>query len=398
MTNILLDKDYTYGLIYRAYTENLAIPYSRDALSHPYSRGVLSQGGNPDIQRELLPALLLYDRVFVQPFDNFVLYTIDSKSGKKESIYPAKETKSKYITIVGPFTRLPGSSTVKEFLDKIPPRTISDLLINYLQRKNIRISREKLIRCLEVDAHRFYDDIFDRYIELLAETKGSKIAGVISKSIGIPYRKPRLDKTAKKQKMEELLKLKRKLDYYEPILSGYVYLAELLTYCEGYGANLKSSLGKSNQFEIGKKRLHEIKSIEREDEYSTLIGVVFKNLWWTRPRSYEDLLRLSGHKNIDEFRNFIHGTVEEIKQGKTTIEKVDKKTKAASTALKSIKMAKRINKITFWFSIPLSVLVAFLNPVKGACVSVASALPGIYPYLARKRYKWALIDVACGSY
>jgi hypothetical protein len=293
---------------------------------------------------------------------------------------------------VGPFTRLPGSSSVKEFLDKIPPRTISDLLITYLQRKNIRISREKLIRYLEVDAPRSYDDISNRYIELLSETKGSKIAEVISKSIGIPYRKLRLDKTTRKQKMEELLKLKRKLNRYESIVSGYVYLAELLTYCEGYSANLKSSLVKLNQFEINNKRLYEIKSIEQGDEYSSLIGVVFKNLWWIQPRSYGDLLRLSDHKNIDEFRNFIHGTVEDIREGKTTIEKVDKKTKAVATALKSIKMAERI-KITFWVPISLSVLGHFLSRVQGTFVSVASALPEMYAYLGKKRYKWAMIDV-----
>jgi len=393
MTSLLLDRDYTYGLIYRAYTENFAVPYSHDTLFHPYSREVLSRGGNPDIQRELLPALLFHDRIFIEPFDNFVLYTIDSKSGKKESIYPTKETKSQYITVVGPFTRLPGSSTVKEFLNKIPPKTISDLLVNYLQAKNIRINREKLIRYLEVDVPRSYDGIYSRYIELLSETKGSKIAGEISRLIGVPYKKPRLGNTTRKQKMEELLKLKRKLDRYEPIVSSYVYLAELLTYCKSHGANLKSSLGKANQFEINKKRLHEIKNIEREDEYSSLVGVVFKNLWWARPRSYEDLLRLSDHKNIDEFRNFIHGTVEEIREGKTTIEKVDEKTKAAATALKSIKMAERIDNITFWFSIPLSVLTAFLDPVQGIYVSVASALPKTYAYIDKRRYKWALIDV-----
>lgn len=89
---IILDDIYTYALVKRAYDEKLAEPYSKEALRNWYSNRLLRIGSDHTKQDEVLSYIIVYDNLYIQGFDNFILY---DHTG--DVIYPSKREREHSI-------------------------------------------------------------------------------------------------------------------------------------------------------------------------------------------------------------------------------------------------------------------------------------------------------------
>jgi hypothetical protein len=387
---LVLDEDFTYGLIYRAHIDGYAEPYSQDTLQHPYSQNVLKIGARPEIQQKLLPSLLLYESIYIEPFDNFALYSFN-----RELIYPQSETKQSIIAIQDSRKRSTSSDEVKKYLDSIPPEMIVDLLHDYiLQRDNIDIDRNSLIKALREDIPKSFDTLNRRYYELASELFEPELAPILSSLLGLDYKPKPLDDTTKNRIAEELRDIESSLSIYSPIASAYTYIAQKMTYCEAANAHLLSTFLPTNPTVLHKSNVEYFTS-NKGDEWSALVGVVFKNMAWIRPRSYDDFLQLSENRNIQEFRNFFHDSLEDIREGRTTLEKVDKRVRSVTDVIKRMKFVEKFDNITFWISLPIGILSNLVLPGgAGIVISLALASPKLYSYVVGKKYRWALVDVA----
>lgn len=384
---LLLDKDYTFGVIFRAYVDGYSQPYSENILEHPYSKEVLSLGGNALIQRDLLSTLLLYDHIEIEPFDNFVLYTLGNKQ-----VYPRSEMES--IVRVGRSVLVRDSGAeVKKYLDLVPPEMVVDLLYDRLvKRDRLKIDREGLIKALKEDIPSSYDEIREKYYDLFSEAIEPQLEPLFRELLGDNYQTKPLDSVRRKKIDQDLSQIKNRYLEYETIASSYTYIVKKLINCDLENADLRSSFVPSHVVDVKPSGLDLVKS--NRDELSALAAVMFHNMPWVRPKNYEDFLKLSEHKNIEEFRNFFHESLEDIKEGKITLEDLVQKANRASEVVKRIESATKVDNISFWLSIPIGILSSFvLSPVSGASVSVALASPKLYTFVEKRRYRWALVDV-----
>jgi hypothetical protein len=386
---LVLDKDFTYGLIYRAYIDGYAEPYSQSSLQSSYSQNILKIGCRPEIQQKLLPILLLYESIDIEPFDNFTLYSLNRKR-----IYPQSETEQSIIAVRS-VPRYMSSDEVKKYLEYIPPEIIVDLLHDYiLQRDNINIDRNLLIKALREDIPNSFDTLIRRYYELAGKLFEPKIAPILSSLLGLHYKPEPLDDTTKNRIAKELRDIETLLGIYSPIASAYTYIAQKLRYCEAANAHLLSTFLPTNPMVLRKSNVEYLTS-NKGDEWSALVGVVFNNMPWVHPKSYEDFLRLSENKNIQEFRNFFHDSLEDIREGKTTLVKVEERVRNVANVIKRMSFVEKFDNITFWISIPIGILSDLvLPPGAGIVISLALASPKLYSYVAGKRYRWALVDVS----
>jgi len=369
---LFLDEDFTYGLIYKAYIDGYAEPYSQTALQHPYSQKILNIGARSEIQQKLLPSLLLYESIDIESFDNFTLYSFNRKR-----IYPRSETEQSIIVVQDSVPLSMSSDEVKKYLDSIPPEMIVDLLHDYiLQRDNKNIDRNLLVKALREDIPKSFDILQRRYYELFIKEL-------------LP-----LDDTTKNRITKELRDIEASLSIYSPIVSAYTYIARKLTYCESANAHLLSTFLPTNPTVLHKSNVEYLTS-NKGDEWSALIGVVFKNMPWIQPRSYEDFLQLSEKSNIQDFRNFFHSSLEDIREGRITLEKVEERARNVANVIERMSSVEKFNNITFWISIPIGILSNLVFPSGvGIAISLALASPRLYLYIERKRYRWALVDVA----
>jgi hypothetical protein len=383
---LALDEDFTYGLIYRAYIDGYAEPYSQSSLQDPYSQNVLKIGSRPEIQQKLLPSLLLYESIYIEPFDNFALYSFN-----RELIYPQRETKQSIIAIQDSRKRGTSSDEVKKYLDSIPPEMIVDLLHDYiLQRDNINVDRNLLIKALREDIPKSFDTMISRCYELASEL-------FVSSFLESHYKLKPLDDTTKNRIAEELRDIEASLSIYSPIASAYTYIAQKLTYCEAANAHLLSTFLPTSPTVLHKSNVQYLTS-NKGDEWSALVGVIFKNMPWIQPKSYKDFLQLSENSNIQEFRNFFHNSLEDIREGRTTLEKIDERVRNVAGMIKRIKFVEKFDNITFWISIPIGILSDLVLPGgAGIVISLALASPKLYSYVEGKKYRWALVDVALKS-
>jgi hypothetical protein len=167
-----------------------------------------------------------------------------------------------------------------------------------------------------------------------------------------------------------------------------------MTYCEAANAHLLSTFLPTNPTVLHKSNVEYFTS-NKGDEWTALVGVVFKNMAWIRPRSYDDFLQLSENRNIQEFRNFFHDSLEDIREGRTTLEKVDKRVRSVTDVIKRMKFVEKFDNITFWISLPIGILSNLVLPGgAGIVISLALASPKLYSYVVGKKYRWALVDVA----
>jgi len=390
---LVLDTEFSYGLIYRAYVDGYAKPYSQSALQNRYSQEVLKIGSRPEVQQELLPSLLLYESIEIEPFDNFILYSSNMKG-----LYPKKETDQNIIVVGESIPRyifgIGIGDEVKKYLDYIPPEMIVDLLHGFLlRRRNVDINKDVIIKALKKDIPESYDMLSCRYFELYSQLHESKLAPLLSSLLGLPYKARSLNSAAKNKIAKQLKNIEALLSIYEPIASAYTYIARKLTYCENANAHLRSTFLPVNPTALRESNVNQLAS-DKSDEWSTLVGVVFTNMPWIRPRSYEEFFQLSENKNIQDFRNFFHESLEKIMEGETTLEKVSEKARNAAKAVERIRRAEELNTITFWISIPIGILSFLLSSGVSLGVSLALASPKLYSYIESRRYQWALVDVA----
>ena len=386
---LVLDEDFTYALIYRAYSDGYARPYSQKTLQSPYSRRVLSIGSDTELQQKLLPSLLLYESIEIEPFDNFVLY-----SSNRKSIYPKEEVKEGTVMVGNSVPRLISSDEVKKYLDVVPPEMIVDLLHSYLLRRaRVNIDKSSLIKILREDIPKYYDELRPRYFKLTSRLLEPELAPLLSELFGTTYTAKPLDEATKNKLSRKLKEVKELLDTYSLIASAYTYIARKLTYCESMNAHLLSTFLPANPVDLRRSDVRQLAS-DRSDEWSALVGVVFTNMPWIRPRTYDEFLKLSKNKNVQDFRDYFHDSLEDIREGRTTLEKVAEKIRSAARALKRVRFAKRLNYVmTFWALIPIDILSS-LPPVARCAISLATVSPQLYSYIERRRYRWALIDVA----
>lgn len=251
---LFLDENFTYGLIYRAYIEGYAEPYP-NALQHPYSQKVLNMGPRLEIQQKLLPSLLLYESIDIEHVDNFTLYSFNRKR-----ILPRSETKQSIIAFQDFIPSYISSDEVKKYLDSIPPEMIADLLHDYiLQLDNIDIDRNLLVKALREDIPKSFDTLQRRYDELSIKEL-------------LP-----LDDAAKNRIIKELSNIEALLHRYSSIISAYTYIARKLTDCEAANAHLLSTFLPTNPTVLHKSDVEHLTS-NKGDEWSALVGVVFKNM------------------------------------------------------------------------------------------------------------------------
>jgi len=390
---LVLDKDFTYGLIYRAYSDGYAEPYSQSSLQSSYSQNVLMIGSRPEIKQKLLPSLLLYESIDIEPFDNFILYSFNRKR-----IYPPRsETEQSIIAVQESMPRYMGSDGVKKYLDSIPPEMIVDLIHEYvLQQANVNIRKNTIIKALKKEIPKSYDRLVLRRYELYNRLHEPKLAPLLSRLLGLPYKAKLLDKATKNKITRELKAIEARLRIYDPIVSAYTYITQKLIYCESVDAHLLSTFLPANPTALRKGNVRRVAS-DKGDEWSALIGVVFNNMPWIRPRTYDELLHLSENKNIQEFRDFFYNSLEDVREGRTTLEKVAERARNAANVVKRIRSAEKFAHITAWISIPIEILSSLLPLTASYILSLALASPELYSYVERRKYRWALIDVATRS-
>jgi hypothetical protein len=290
-----------------------------------------------------------------------------------------------------------GSDGVKKYLDSIPPEMIVDLIHEYvLQQANVNIRKNTIIKALKKEIPKSYDRLVLRRYELYNRLHEPKLAPLLSRLLGLPYKAKLLDKATKNKITRELKAIEARLRIYDPIVSAYTYITQKLIYCESVDAHLLSTFLPANPTALRKGNVRRVAS-DKGDEWSALIGVVFNNMPWIRPRTYDELLHLSENKNIQEFRDFFYNSLEDVREGRTTLEKVAERARNAANVVKRIRSAEKFAHITAWISIPIEILSSLLPLTASYILSLALASPELYSYVERRKYRWALIDVATRS-
>jgi len=384
MHKVALDEDYTFGLVYRAYIDRHAWAYNKETEKHPYSQKLLNRGAKPTIQRELLPIILLYDEVYLEPFDNFVLTWKEN-----ELIYPIKdETKHHYFKIRTGKTRYISSEAVTQYLEKFPPETILEPIIASLkERYDIELESGQLLNILKDKIPKEYDELMNRYYELL-EDYGSVVAEALAEILGIDYQKASLDETTRKAKEDELKQLEKKLRVYNACINVYSDLCERLEFCNNVGAHLKTNIPLPTNL---------IAHIDAgKEEFSSFIGVMVKHLNWVIPTSYSDLIRLVDDKRIADFRTYCFSALENIIEGRSAAFQVEKEFKKANDAIATINKARKIDHFIFWISLPISVLINVAAPQFGyvsTAISFVTAYNHLRSFYLKRRYKWAMVGI-----
>lgn len=141
---LVLDEDFTYALVRRAYIDGYARPYSKSAEESSYSKMLLERGAQIHIQKEILPVMLLYDEVYIEPFDNFVLEWED------KVIYPSRRDKTGFLKIRDEGIRFSSSESVKKYLEKFPPETILEVITTLLEnRYKLNLNKDQLLMILK---------------------------------------------------------------------------------------------------------------------------------------------------------------------------------------------------------------------------------------------------------
>jgi hypothetical protein len=72
-----------------------------------------------------------------------------------------------------------------------------------------------------------------------------------------------------------------------------------------------------------------------------------------------------------------------------------KEARNVANVIKRLSFVEKFNNITFWISISIKILSDLVFPVGvGFGIHLALASPKLNSYIERKRYRWALVDVA----
>ena len=241
MKQLILDKDYTYGILYSAFEDEYAKPYSQSSLKTTYSKSILSIGSSMDIQQNLLATLLLYDCVEIEPFDNFNLFVENHKR-----LYPQGETSSSVISVAPVSHRgFRGTSALKKSLNSVPPEMIARIVQRYLLRKkNLRIKEIEFIKALRTDIPREYDDLAMEYYDLSSKLISPQITRAILK--WMPHARRKVLKVNKREVKDKLDRISPTFIKYQSILDAYFYVAGKIERCVSTLSDLKSSFIPSN--------------------------------------------------------------------------------------------------------------------------------------------------------
>ena len=386
MKKLVLDEDFTYALVRRAYIDGYARPYSKSAEESSYSKMLLERGAQIHIQKEILPVMLLYDEVYIEPFDNFVLEWED------KVIYPSRKDKTGFLKIRDEGIRFLSSESVKKYLEKFPPETILEVITTLLEnRYKLNLNKDQLLMILKEKIPEEYDIIQRRHLELMSEIYGTPIVEELAKEFGWHYSKKALDETAYKKYVNELRQLEDKLRIYRPCATIYSDVCEKLEFCQKLGAHLKLNIA------LPTKTISGIHIKPEIEEFSAFVGIFVKNLKWVVPHSYPDLIRLVDDRRIVDFRSYFWSCLEDIREGRLTIDQVERKLRKANESITSIEKTRRINFIS-WLCLPLSILghiVPQLSPlsIASTAISVVSHSMGLRNFMLKRKYRWAMVGL-----
>jgi len=383
MRKLVLDKDYTYALVRRAYIDGYAKPYSKAAEENSYSKMLLERGAQIHIQKEILPIMLLYDEVYIEPFDNFVLKWED------KVVYPSRENKTGFLKIKDGSLRFLSSESVKKYLEKFPPETILEVITTLLKnRYKLNLNKDQLLKILKEKIPEEYDIIQRRHLELMVKIYGTSIIDELLKKSGWHYSKKVLDESTYKKYVNELKQLEDKLRIYRPCVTVYLDICEKLEFCQKLDAHLKLNIA------LPIKMISNINIKPEEEEFSAFIGIFVKNLKWVVPHSYSDLIRLVDDRRIADFRSYFWSCLEDVREGKLTIDEVERKLRKANEVITSIERTERLSFIS-WLCLPLSILGYIVPQLSSLSkvISLVSTSINIRNFILKRKYRWAMVGL-----
>ena len=252
----------------------------------------------------------------------------------------------------------------------------------------LNLNKDQLLKILKEKIPEEYDIIQRRHLELMVKIYGTSIIDELLKKSGWHYSKKVLDESTYKKYVNELKQLEDKLRIYRPCVTVYLDICEKLEFCQKLDAHLKLNIA------LPIKMISNINIKPEEEEFSAFIGIFVKNLKWVVPHSYSDLIRLVDDRRIADFRSYFWSCLEDVREGKLTIDEVERKLRKANEVITSIERTERLSFIS-WLCLPLSILGYIVPQLSSLSkvISLVSTSINIRNFILKRKYRWAMVGL-----
>jgi len=404
----LVDDVLTYAFISKAYDDGFAKPCSSRAIEDEHSKDILLAPKRFVNSWDLFVAhALLYEKLYLVPFDNFSLY---DKHGQR--LYPSPQVINSPIDVFqeGVYERqIFGSFEIKE--DIIPLQLTTQFIKAFA-----RVHREQLgkiaDKIIDMEDPRLIEELYNarEYLASLSleeeqclavgpeKYREPILAEIIAEYRNLPPPPPR---TVPKRCLDA--KEREKYELYSTLKDIYT---QLLSFMETVTKiNAEPGVYITHNFDkqilgedISRSKLKEIFS-KKKDEY-VVIGLVFKHLHWTMPKTVSELWNIIDRTDITDFRSEIHSLITDLEEGKLTLKEIENKLSKVNESvlkIKSIKSIEKIGSLITYIFLPADIILSiWLNaPIGvGTLATLAVLPPYVYSLRLKRKYKRYLIDLA----